>query len=260
MMCSLFFDCQLLEDGVLCHARFYFAYCEGAFDARYIHNFQISWINDEAASSEDRTPTARLEPTAEAPKLALPSADMVTQVQFASLAENGYRKLHYRASAVPKWMVCKLSGNSNLRTPSPGQSHAKLGLPCPVFDSTPLSLSNTCSLPQALLAVYFFLAGLAVNQQQLLWIVPLSSACFALCFYAVTAAAMAGLPAIRCGCVHAVWFLVMGSMRKESLAHVPVLCSLPTTLEVRKANEPRSQAPPLRCLQLWQPPGPEGAC
>jgi hypothetical protein len=26
--------------------RFYFAYCEAAFDARYIHNYQILWVKE----------------------------------------------------------------------------------------------------------------------------------------------------------------------------------------------------------------------
>lgn len=29
--------------------RFYFAYCEGAFDAKYIHDYHILWVKDEAA-------------------------------------------------------------------------------------------------------------------------------------------------------------------------------------------------------------------
>jgi hypothetical protein len=27
--------------------RFYFAYCEAAFDARYIHTFQVTWVKDK---------------------------------------------------------------------------------------------------------------------------------------------------------------------------------------------------------------------
>ena len=30
--------------------RFYFAYCEAAFDARYIHNFQITWVKSAEAA------------------------------------------------------------------------------------------------------------------------------------------------------------------------------------------------------------------
>jgi hypothetical protein len=30
--------------------RFYFAYCEAAFDARYIHTFQVTWIKDREFS------------------------------------------------------------------------------------------------------------------------------------------------------------------------------------------------------------------
>lgn len=27
--------------------RFYFAYCEAAFDAKYIHTYQVTWVKDE---------------------------------------------------------------------------------------------------------------------------------------------------------------------------------------------------------------------
>ncbi|KAL4529917.1 hypothetical protein Ndes2526A_g04660 [Nannochloris sp. 'desiccata'] len=30
--------------------RFYFAYCEGAFDAKYIHTFQMTWVKDQVPS------------------------------------------------------------------------------------------------------------------------------------------------------------------------------------------------------------------
>ena len=32
--------------------RFYFAYCEAAFDARYIHNFQIVWAKSVVAAPD----------------------------------------------------------------------------------------------------------------------------------------------------------------------------------------------------------------
>ena len=34
--------CCQAPRGFLC-SRFYFAYCEAAFDAKYIHNFQLVW-------------------------------------------------------------------------------------------------------------------------------------------------------------------------------------------------------------------------
>ena len=37
------------EPGLAC-CRFYFAYCEAAFDARYIHNFQITWVKSAEAA------------------------------------------------------------------------------------------------------------------------------------------------------------------------------------------------------------------
>ena len=33
--------------------RFYFAYCEAAFDAKYIHDFQMTWLKSAA---EDHSP------------------------------------------------------------------------------------------------------------------------------------------------------------------------------------------------------------
>lgn len=43
---------------MLLWCRFYFAYCEAAFDASYIHNFQMVWVKSaqpalEPASSQD---------------------------------------------------------------------------------------------------------------------------------------------------------------------------------------------------------------
>ena len=31
--------------------RFYFAYCEAAFDAKYIHDYHILWVKDAAATT-----------------------------------------------------------------------------------------------------------------------------------------------------------------------------------------------------------------
>ncbi len=33
--------------------QFYFAYCEAAFDARYIHDFHVTWVKDAATAVAD---------------------------------------------------------------------------------------------------------------------------------------------------------------------------------------------------------------
>ena len=50
--CSTGSRAQASHDKVPClpTCRFYFAYCEAAFDAKYIHNYQILWIKDPAAA------------------------------------------------------------------------------------------------------------------------------------------------------------------------------------------------------------------
>ena len=40
----------LHSSSLAVRCRFYFAYCEAAFDARYIHNFQITWAMSAAAA------------------------------------------------------------------------------------------------------------------------------------------------------------------------------------------------------------------
>lgn len=89
--------------------RFYFAYCEAAFDAKYIHDFHITWVKDPRAQTE---PT----PAKEAPVTSDP-------------------------------------------------------------------------VVQGLLAIYFFLAGLAVTQHPFLWIVPVTTLCFAVAAASAGAAA-----------------------------------------------------------------------
>jgi hypothetical protein len=63
--------------------RFYFAYCEAAFDAKYIHNFQILWSKASAAPAlgsdlGERSSGQELLKAAVTP--AAPPADPVTQV------------------------------------------------------------------------------------------------------------------------------------------------------------------------------------
>lgn len=55
--------------------RFYFAYCEAAFDARYIHDFHITWVKDVAMVAPSAGPAAA--PAASA------SSDPCTQVPVA---------------------------------------------------------------------------------------------------------------------------------------------------------------------------------
>lgn len=74
-----------LNSGV-CLCRFYFAYCEAAFDAKYIHNFQITWQKTSQVASD--TP---LRQTAETQPGSLPlsggsdPADPFTQVRSPAL-------------------------------------------------------------------------------------------------------------------------------------------------------------------------------
>lgn len=74
-----------------CLHRFYFAYCEAAFDARYIHNFQVKWVKDAAAAppplsgplpQPPAAPAAGLLGQKAAPHVALPyPTDVVTQAR-----------------------------------------------------------------------------------------------------------------------------------------------------------------------------------
>ena len=60
--------------------RFYFAYCEAAFDAKYIHNFQIRWGKalDHSATAAPLQPSSSQELPKHATKATAP-ADPVTQ-------------------------------------------------------------------------------------------------------------------------------------------------------------------------------------
>jgi len=108
--------------------RFYFAYCEAAFDARYIHDYQISFVKEAgsaggggASGSSEASATTRATPPA-------------------------------------------------------------LLAPPPAHPPSPL-------VPQALLAAYCFLAGLAVGSRPALWAAPLAAgACAAVAGLAWVAA------------------------------------------------------------------------
>lgn len=80
--------CSLALTDVCAVCRFYFTYCEAAFDARYIHNFQITWTKaaeagpaepDTVAGSADAAATAALPPSSRDPP------DPVTQVRASRI-------------------------------------------------------------------------------------------------------------------------------------------------------------------------------
>ncbi|KAK9804082.1 hypothetical protein WJX73_004574 [Symbiochloris irregularis] len=110
--------------------RFYFAYCEAAFDARYIHNFQISW---EKAADVGTAGAGRVESSVDA--------------------------------------------------------SASSGLPLSAKDPTD-------PVTQVLLAVYSFLAGVAVTKRRL-WLMPMASASFAVLALLVAALSRLLLPRYR---------------------------------------------------------------
>ena len=72
---------MLREGAAPC--RFYFAYCEAAFDARYLHNFQILWEKssepDAAATSHAPMSPSEMHKQAVPPLQSAPS-DPTTQV------------------------------------------------------------------------------------------------------------------------------------------------------------------------------------
>eukprot|EP00878_Enallax_costatus_P015331 GHUV01016058.1.p1 GENE.GHUV01016058.1~~GHUV01016058.1.p1 ORF type:complete len:614 (+),score=192.40 GHUV01016058.1:388-2229(+) len=104
---------------------FYFAYCEAAFDAKYIHDFHVTWTKADASF----------------------------------------------AVGVPDGVICHGKKSSVDVVHVPGVIDAagwvKHELP-------------SDSVTQVLLAIYFFLAGLIVQRQPLLWVMPITSLCFAL--------------------------------------------------------------------------------
>ena len=66
--------------------RFYFAYCEAAFDARYIHNYQMLWVKDPSAAR----PVAAAPPFATANGSGtIISSNPVTQVHARARTQRG---------------------------------------------------------------------------------------------------------------------------------------------------------------------------
>ena len=58
--------------------RFYFAYCEAAFDAKYIHNFQILWEK----SADPQNGHSPLAPT-NSEELSKPLGALISPIQAA---------------------------------------------------------------------------------------------------------------------------------------------------------------------------------
>ncbi|KAF5839621.1 cyclopropane fatty acid synthase [Dunaliella salina] len=105
--------------------RFYFAYCEASFDARYIHNFHLSWVKDTNP---------------------IPAAEQADANRGSSAA-------------------LAVSPMFNVSATSAAAEALSRELP-----SDPIT--------QALLALYFFLAGMLVKGHAYMWLLPcVSCAC-----------------------------------------------------------------------------------
>lgn len=126
--------------------RFYFVYCEAAFDARYIHNFHLTWVKD--GGSNPGGPAAAGQPGAAANATA--TATLTTSSGSASVP--GCTSLAPPLASDKLWAAAE---------------QLKRELP-----SDPLT--------QALLALYFFLAGILVRAHPVMWLLPaVSCACVA---------------------------------------------------------------------------------
>ena len=80
---------------VMC--RFYFAYCEAAFDERYIHTFQVLWVKGAEPRSGVGAPAgATLAEAVAEPSRRPSSPDPMTQVL---LAQEAFRALLFAPSA-----------------------------------------------------------------------------------------------------------------------------------------------------------------
>ena len=172
-------------EGRCCRCRFYFAYCEAAFDARYIHNFQIVWAKsaqpDIQPSASQDLPKAVLGGTAAAAD-PFTQACPISRLVFwhSPVGRCGLTRIHLHSE--PWWRLPKFW--------------------CHSVD-TQAGLNRTpCTANQVLLAIYFFLAGCVVSQSRMLWVMPAASAVFA-CALAVTAATSSALSSsYRCGGSH----------------------------------------------------------
>lgn len=105
---------------------FYFAYCEAAFDAKYIHDFHVTWEKCPAAAAASHAGTVA------------------------------------RARAMAAVAVGDVAGSSVAWVKQELQQQ----LP-------------SDSITQVLLAVYFLLAGMIVQRQPILWVMPITSTLFA---------------------------------------------------------------------------------
>jgi cyclopropane fatty-acyl-phospholipid synthase-like methyltransferase len=122
--------------------RFYFAYCEGAFDAKYIHTFQMTWVKDQVP----RLTEADVRNALERSKAGLP-------VEVALTSGVG---------ATARAVFSKDDTSSSL-----------------LSSSTP---PGNDALTQIIMSIYFFLAGVAVSTSRVLWLLPLVTALSALLF------------------------------------------------------------------------------
>ncbi|GFR51020.1 hypothetical protein Agub_g13347 [Astrephomene gubernaculifera] len=127
--------------------RFYFAYCEAAFDARYIHNYHILLVKDATHGSAAASAAAA-------------------------------------AVAAPGRMSASGMAPAALLSVSSSASSLVQELP-----SDPIT--------QALMALYFFLAGLMVSRHPHMWLLPAASCLMALVAGAAHFASLALVPSYR---------------------------------------------------------------
>ncbi|MEW5297105.1 MAG: hypothetical protein WDW36_000333 [Sanguina aurantia] len=170
--------------------RFYFVYCEAAFDARYIHNYHILWVKDSAESA--------LAPT----------------------------------------------GAAGCSTGSSSSSAA--GLAAGVRQVIALEVP-TDPITLMLLGLYFFLTGMMVRSQPILWLLPLVSCLSALVAGLTNAASQAILPFYRTlsserqawWCADVVHLLYSASVSLAALAY-----ALQTPASLRLSSPPTDTALP----------------
>jgi hypothetical protein len=151
---------------------FYFAYCEAAFDMRYIHDYHVTW--HKSAAAEPAGSLAAAQPAAVAAVVAAAGAgagwvkqelptDSFTQVGLAL-------ELFCFFLTLPA--LCWFEAP---QTPTRCEVTVATPPPPPCCGAFLLLL-----LLQALLALYFFLAGLLVQRHPLLWVMPITSTLCAL--------------------------------------------------------------------------------
>ena len=134
--------------------RFYFAYCEAGFDAKYIHTFQVSWKKDVECS--------------------------LTRQQIQMALEKSKSGGGTASSA---------AADSTAVDPSTaliGAALASTGLLSSPSSTIVVAESNPATMQQVILALYFFLIGLAVSRSVTLWAIPLGTLLSAMMYAMVT--------------------------------------------------------------------------